>query len=137
MNSKNPTLLVGIIVVALVAAIAVRKWPKPSDREQVERIVAELDAETPKNVDTITTLRRVSLHDQVVTTTYAISEQRNNGEAETTAMRQSALLVACSNKQSRKMLSMGYSLENIYIVLTTGGPDRIRILIAPSDCHLS
>lgn len=129
--NKNYAVLIAVVVAVVVAGARLRR---PTDRQQIEKEIAALNATLPKNVDTITTQTRVELVDHTINSYYAVTQVMEPDATMTETLRQGILKQLCAKADARKVLALGYSLNNVYAVRTPRGPDQIVVLIKPADC---
>ena len=120
MEPRNIAILVGVVVAVSVAGARLRQ---PSEKVQIERAVAAVNATLPKQIDEITTQTHLAVNDHVITTSYKITQTVDNDAALVAILRKSVLGQACAKAETRKMIAMGYTLDNIYDVNTPHGPD--------------
>jgi len=131
MESRNIAILVGVVVAVTIAGARLRQ---PSEKVQVERAVAAVNATLPKQIDEITTQTHLAVDDHLITSSYKITQTVDNDAVLVAALRKTVLDQACAKPETKKMLSLGYSLDNVYDVNTPHGPGQMRVLVKPTDC---
>ncbi len=105
-----------------------------TDRALMERSVNEIRTKLPRTVDSMTTQTGVELGDHLLRSTYRVSETFQTDPETIAAIHKGVLKQACEGADTRKVLAMGYALDNIYDVPTPHGPDQFTVLIKPGDC---
>lgn len=129
----NKTAVIGFIVVIGLGLGLIYRHGDP-DRALMERSVAAIRAKLPRSVDSMTTQTGVELGDHVLRSTYQVSETFETDPETTAAIRKGILKQACDGADMRKVLGMGYALDNTYNVPTPHGPGQFKVLIKPGDC---
>ena len=127
----NARIIIGFVVVIGLGLIYRHGDP---DRALMERSVTAIAAKLPRRVDDMTTQTGVELGDHVLKSTYQVSETFETDPETTAAIRKGILKQACDGADMRKVLAMGYALDNTYNVPTPHGPGQFKVLIKPGDC---
>ena len=129
---KQSTVIVIVVVAALLAVPAVKKYRKWSEHEYLELSVRQW--RLPHVLGEGQVLTRAQLGDRVLKTWYTLDMNFATDEDTRKAFLAMVKEAACKDSTPVEFLKHGYSLDRTYTVSTPHGPDEFRMVVAPDDC---
>lgn len=125
-----------LALIVTIVAVVVGSWflLRPNEHQKMVKAVEQMNATLPRRVDSVTTQTAVALDDHVVRNFYAVSQPIEVDGAIIVALQQAVRRQTCARPDTRALFAKGYSIDNVYAVTTRHGPDRMHVLVAPSDC---
>jgi hypothetical protein len=128
---KQSTLVV-IVIAALLAVPAVKKYRKWSEHEFLAHSVRQWRLPHVLGPGQIET--RAEVGDKVLRTWYTLDLNFSTDEDTRKAFLAMVKRVACTDSTPVEFLKRGYSLDRTYTVSTPHGPEDFHMVIAPADC---